>query len=191
MTEHFDNRDHQIKQLFLSARNTFYKAHVGRVYILGSSLGYYKVGLTTNLTQRFSNFGVKLPFDVWLENSKTYFDCGWAEKYWHLMFDRERVNGEWFQLDEFNLRSFDRASDDRDLDVKLNHLIFNDGFLEWDIPIMTEVLKGYATYIPERKRLLAQFEEFEISTGGVMHHYTMRKMAEQKRRREENQGQTK
>jgi hypothetical protein len=188
MTEHFDNRDYQIKQLFLLARNTLYKPHVGRVYILGSSLGYYKIGLTTNLVQRFSNFGVKLPFDVWLENSKVYFDCGWAEKYWHLIFDRERVNGEWFQLDSDQLDVFHKSLGDKEIDVKLNHLIYNDGFLPWDVPIMTDVLKGYASFIPERKRLLDQFEEFEISTGYVVHQYRMRKLAEQKAKREEKQG---
>lgn len=165
----------QIDKLYADARDTFHKEHVGHVYFLGSSLGYYKIGLTTNLTQRFSNFGVKLPFEVWLEEAKLYFDCAFAERFWHVTFGPERVNGEWFKLSPHHLDLFAHSLDDTQTDFKLNILYENNDWLTWDSNVMGELLKDYHNFVPYKKAAINAFYTRHEKDPGPICQYRVRK----------------
>lgn len=74
------------------------------VYILKSKLGF-KIGRTKNLDDRGSIFNVKLPFKWYF-----YFICGVKhpkkiEKFLHFMLKSKHINGEWFDLNEFELKT--------------------------------------------------------------------------------------
>lgn len=163
------------EELFLEARTSFHREHTGHVYILGSTLGFYKIGFTNNLFKRFTNFGVKLPFEVWLEDSKIYFDCGYAEKYWHEFFRHKRINGEWFKLEEKDLDYFHHSSDDYDSDFKLNLLYANDQMVPWDRAIMGKVLENYAFFVQYKKAAIQDYYNSYESSPGVTHQYVSRK----------------
>jgi hypothetical protein len=96
--EIFAIRDDLFYDLALEAQETFNRQHIGHVYVLGSSTGYYKIGQTQNLYRRLKKFEVALPFKVWLEMAIPFFDCIWAEKFFHAHFFEKRLNGEWFSL---------------------------------------------------------------------------------------------
>jgi hypothetical protein len=166
--------DGEIEKLYLDARNTFYKQHVGHVYIMGMNLGFYKIGLTTDLSKRFSNFGVKLPFEVWLEETKLYFDCAWAERYWHITFSHLRVNGEWFKLEPHHLDTFHHAADDTETDVKLNILYENNDWLPWDANLMANLLKEYPTFILFKKKVIKDFYARNEKDPGPISQYRAR-----------------
>lgn len=74
------------------------------VYILKSKFGF-KIGRTKNVDDRGNIFNVKLPF-------KWYFDfiCGVKhpkkiEKFLHFILKSKNINGEWFNLDESELKN--------------------------------------------------------------------------------------
>jgi hypothetical protein len=78
----------------------------GYIYILESSIGYYKIGYTKNLKTRTSDFGVTLPFDVWLLHAidVSIKKMPYYEKFLHKLFADRRVSGEWFVLDYYALK---------------------------------------------------------------------------------------
>lgn len=176
--DNFPTND-DIEKVFLEARTTFYKQRLGWVYVLGTTLGYYKIGFTNDLTKRFSNFGVKLPFEVWLEEAKLYYDCVWAEKYWHMIFSHLFEKGEWFKLKPRDLDLFHYSESDTEADVKLNILYENNDWLPWDEKIMGELLKDYASFIPVKKKAIKDFfAKFDGKPGGPVSQYRLRRIAE-------------
>lgn len=75
------------------------------IYILESSLGYYKIGFATDLTKRLLNFSVNLPFNVSVLHtiSVDVSRVRYYERWLHRFFANKRLNGEWFILDYFSL----------------------------------------------------------------------------------------
>lgn len=166
-----------IERVYNQARTTYRQQHVGHVYILGSSLGFYKIGLTTNLQQRFSNFGVKLPFDVWLEDCHIYYDCRYAEAYWHIYFGHLRVNGEWFKLDQRDLDTFHNTPDDMRTDFKLQVLYENDDWIPWNVEVMSKVLSDFAAFTQTKKIALAEYYHGHFSRGPLETQHDIRQYA--------------
>lgn len=70
----------------------------GYVYLVKSSTGYYKIGLTSNPKDRKRTFSVKLPFEVEFECLIKTSDMVSLERELHGRFADRRVDGEWFDL---------------------------------------------------------------------------------------------
>ncbi len=80
-----------------------YREVPGYVYLIKSEYGY-KIGKTVNIKVRTRLFEVKLPFPIevlhyaWFENySKVECDL-------HARFATKRLEGEWFELDDTDIR---------------------------------------------------------------------------------------
>lgn len=78
-------------------------AKAGVVYVLKSAFGY-KVGRTRNVPARMRAFGVHLPFVYTIPLCAWFDDCHEAERRYHAIFAGKRINGEWFDLDENDIR---------------------------------------------------------------------------------------
>lgn len=75
----------------------------GWVYILNSSVGYYKIGRARILDARITQLQIQLPFKVTLEHAIESDDHEWAEQTIHERFADRRMNGEWFALTEADI----------------------------------------------------------------------------------------
>lgn len=78
----------------------------GFIYLLKTDEGLYKIGKTKRLDSRLTSFGLTLPFPVKLTTSYHVPDMHATEAYWHRLFASKRVNGEWFRLEERDVRAF-------------------------------------------------------------------------------------
>lgn len=76
------------------------------VYVIKSHLGY-KIGKTTNLDNRNYIFNVKLPFEWEFEKIYTVLDCTYLETFLHNKMKNRKINGEWFNLTERDLKLID------------------------------------------------------------------------------------
>lgn len=93
----------------LEFNDNFIEAHVDLqktqyVYFIQSEYGY-KIGKTKDIKQRLNTFGVKLPFKFSLFSyieTKRMDDC---ELYFHDLFSDRRINGEWFNLKEYDFET--------------------------------------------------------------------------------------
>ena len=70
----------------------------GFIYLLRSSSGYWKIGLTSAPENRRKTFDVKLPFEIAYEHLIPTNEMKKAETWLHRKFANKRVNGEWFNL---------------------------------------------------------------------------------------------
>jgi hypothetical protein len=143
----------------LEAMETFNRQYIGYVYILGSSTGYYKIGRSINLLKRLTTFEVKLPFKVWLELSGAYYDCIWAEHYYHALFAEKRVNGEWFRLDYDDLITFQNGNDTHQ-DTKLNFLLEMVDECPWTEEFVKDGLGKYSPLPHDRRELVSKYDHF-------------------------------
>lgn len=76
----------------------------GVVYVLKSAYGY-KVGRTRNVPARMRAFGVHLPIVYTIPVCVWFDDCHVAERHYHEMFGSKRINGEWFDLNESDIKA--------------------------------------------------------------------------------------
>jgi len=73
----------------------------GYVYVIKEYFsGTYKIGLTSNIKARQSQFGVTLPFEWDFINIYKSSDHVLLEEVLHKRFENERVKGEWFNLSD-------------------------------------------------------------------------------------------
>lgn len=70
----------------------------GHIYLLRSGDGYFKIGKTKDLSQRFKALATALPFSVEVLHTISVSHMAWAEQHLHQLFARHRMNGEWFNL---------------------------------------------------------------------------------------------
>ncbi len=75
----------------------------GHVYLIRSSSGYYKIGRSKDPNDRMATFGVKLPFEVEYDHLIQCGDMYAVESELHQKFVLKRKNGEWFDLDEYDV----------------------------------------------------------------------------------------
>jgi len=80
----------------------------GYIYILKSDAGCYKIGKTGDVPNRFNTSKLQLPHKVSLLHSFPSSDMSWAEKCLHWMHSSHRLNGEWFDLGEYDVLSLSR-----------------------------------------------------------------------------------
>lgn len=80
----------------------------GYVYVIKSPYGY-KIGKTKNMKQRSQLFSVKLPFAIEVISFGWFEDYSAAESNYHRTYAQKRMEGEWFDLDERDLRNISAA----------------------------------------------------------------------------------
>jgi len=68
------------------------------VYVMKSSMGMVKIGISKNPKSRRSSLITAHPGDLWLEASTYDCDAVEAERMLHEEYSEHRMNGEWFAL---------------------------------------------------------------------------------------------
>jgi hypothetical protein len=81
---------------------------IGYVYLIESPIGY-KIGKTKSIHDRAAIFNVKLPFEWRFKKTflTPYYHA--LEKYLHEYFNKVKINGEWFDLNENQVEEFDEV----------------------------------------------------------------------------------
>lgn len=120
----------KLKKYLDSCSNKYYIAKIekpiakksGYVYIIRSDYGY-KIGMTKHIKDRLQLFGVKLPFEieqVKIYKGETYTEL---EKELHLLYDHNRLNGEWFKLSDSDLIKIDKLMIKNDFEIIEENII--------------------------------------------------------------------
>lgn len=78
-------------------------ANAGHVYVIRSPYGY-KIGKTRTLRDRTRLFAVKLPFPIEVVMTGWFADYSMAERQLHRQFAAKRLEGEWFDLNDTDLK---------------------------------------------------------------------------------------
>jgi hypothetical protein len=78
----------------------------GYVYLIQADLPGkpYKIGKSVNVPDRLKTFEIKLPFDFKLIHTIKCKNYHYAESVLHKHYARHRVDGEWFQLSDDNVK---------------------------------------------------------------------------------------
>lgn len=85
------------------------ETQLGFVYL--ARMGkYYKIGHTGSLGRREYELTIQLPEKLTLVHSIRTDDPNGIEGYWHKRFERQRANGEWFELSAQDVRAFKRRT---------------------------------------------------------------------------------
>lgn len=88
----------------------------GYIYLIKADTGHYKIGCTRNLPNRLNLFAVKLPFEITLLKSLWVNDMYYFEGWLHRWFLEDRVNGEWFLLDDISIENIINFENQADLE---------------------------------------------------------------------------
>lgn len=80
---------------------------IGEVYLFKSGR-YYKIGKTNDTVRRGNELRIQLPEKMDLIHSIRTDDPSGIEAYWHRRFESKRMNGEWFDLNMADVKSFKR-----------------------------------------------------------------------------------
>lgn len=78
-------------------------SNAGHVYVIRSPYGY-KIGKTRTLRDRTRLFAVKLPFPIEVVMTGWFADYSAAERRLHRQFAGRRLEGEWFDLNDTDLK---------------------------------------------------------------------------------------
>lgn len=78
----------------------------GYVYFLKSDYGF-KIGCTSNITKRINLFAVKLPFKTELHSFVKTSNYSLLESQLHGLLKDKRINGEWFDISEYDFIELD------------------------------------------------------------------------------------
>jgi|CZKY01.1.fsa_nt_gi hypothetical protein len=77
------------------------------VYLFGNrELGWFKIGKSRNIENRFKDLCCVLPFPIEQIEIFKCDDPGFVEVQLHRHFASKRMRGEWFRLDEHDLASW-------------------------------------------------------------------------------------
>lgn len=100
----FDKRQHRAREkvrsyYHASDRRTPRALSKGYVYLLRCG-DVFKIGKTVELDRRVKQLSIQLPHAPVVEHSIRANHMDAAEVYYHSIFERERMNGEWFSLNE-------------------------------------------------------------------------------------------
>jgi len=80
---------------------------IGEVY-LAKSGHYYKIGKSIDPMRRGKELKYQLPEKLDLIHLIVTDDPTGVENYWHKRFEQKRMNGEWFNLNNFDVKTFKR-----------------------------------------------------------------------------------
>jgi hypothetical protein len=81
--------------------------NIGFVYLLKSGK-FYKIGRSNSLGRREYEIGIQLPEPTNLIHQIKTDDPVGVEKYWHQRFAEKRKEGEWFNLNPEDVKTFKR-----------------------------------------------------------------------------------
>ncbi len=93
--------------------------HKGYVYLLKSPTAFWKIGKTKNPDDRRRTFSVKLPFEVQYAHLIYCHNMHKLEKELHIIFKKKRVDGEWFSLNEDDVRWIKQFNTQIDFDKEM------------------------------------------------------------------------
>jgi len=79
-------------------------ANSGYVYLIQSPTGAYKIGCARDINKRLQTFEVKLPFEVGFIHAIQSPVYKKIERDLHSRFAKKRINGEWFNLSDDDVR---------------------------------------------------------------------------------------
>ncbi len=79
--------------------------NTGEVYLFKSGR-YYKIGKTNDTVRRGKELRIQLPEKCVLIHSIRTDDPSGVEAYWHKRFESKRMQGEWFDLNSSEIKSF-------------------------------------------------------------------------------------
>jgi len=80
---------------------------LGAVYLFKHGK-YYKIGKTNDTVRRGNELKIQLPENLDLIHEIKTDDPSGIEAYWHRRFESKRMNGEWFDLNSTDIKSFKR-----------------------------------------------------------------------------------
>ena len=78
---------------------------LGAVYLFKHGK-YYKIGKTNDTVRRGNELKIQLPENLDLIHEIKTDDPSGIEAYWHRRFEAKRMNGEWFDLNSGDIKSF-------------------------------------------------------------------------------------
>jgi hypothetical protein len=85
------------------------KESFGYVYLIKAGK-HYKIGKANAVNRRFSQLRIQLPDRAELVHQITTDDPFGIEAYWHTRFSDKRLNGEWFTLNQQDIKAFRRRN---------------------------------------------------------------------------------
>jgi len=80
---------------------------IGTVYLIKSSK-FYKIGRSNSAGRRHYELSIQLPESTEVIHSINTDDPVGIEAYWHSRFKDKRKNGEWFELNQEDIKAFKR-----------------------------------------------------------------------------------
>lgn len=74
------------------------------IYVLKAG-DFYKIGRTASLHERIKRLSIQLPFPIKLVMAFEVDDATDEEGFWHSELEDKRINGEWFELNEDDVKA--------------------------------------------------------------------------------------
>lgn len=128
----------------------------GFIYVVEmEGQGIYKIGRTTDVQKRLTQFGIQPPFRYRLRFAHRV-DCQErVERFLHVIYKAQRLNGEWFRLSEHQLA-----------EIEAELLVFQ---CRWLMERLTEQIKDFS-FLMEPRRV----DRFGSVLSKVLHRYARR-----------------
>lgn len=104
----------------------------GYVYLIkATDSNYCKIGISINPKRRLYTIDQTVPFDVELIHTMPVRSMKQCEDSWHYIFKKKRMKGEWFILDEDDIKLFCQCEGEQE--QPLNIQIYWKNKWYWDL----------------------------------------------------------
>lgn len=101
------------KALLSNIRSSSPNQDEAGVYIIKDAAGHYKIGCTSNVSDRLRMFGVKLPFEIELEHFIPTVSYRALERKLHRQYKSKKIRGEWYKLEPEDVQAIKDGEYDR------------------------------------------------------------------------------